>query len=187
MTGLKQLSTSRRRFLLSAAAGTVVTASLQPSAALAMAAPSPRDLALYHTHTREDIELVYAVGREYDHRALGELNGFLRDHRTGDIGRMDPRLYDLMHQIRSVLGSSRPFEIISGYRSPATNEMLRTTRGGGVARRSLHMDGRAIDVRLPGIPLADLREVALSLRAGGVGYYPREQFVHIDTGPVRNW
>ncbi|TNF63524.1 MAG: DUF882 domain-containing protein [Burkholderiales bacterium] len=177
---------SRRRFL-QVAAGSVAAASLQPAVALAVAAPSPRDLALYHTHTREDIELVYALGRDYVTDALGELNVFLRDHRTGDIGRMDPRLYDLMHQIRLTLGSAQPFEIISGYRSPATNEMLRTTRGGGVARRSLHMDGRAIDVRLPGVRLADLREAALSLRAGGVGYYPREQFVHIDTGPVRSW
>ena len=77
--------------------------------------------------------------------------------------------------------------MISGYRCPATNTTLRNTRGGGVARRSLHMDGKAIDVRLPGVPLADLRDAALSLGMGGVGFYPREQFVHVDTGPVRRW
>lgn len=186
MAGLKHARMSRRRWL-SAAAGTVAAATLPPSVARAMAAPSPRRLALHHTHTNEDIDLVYAIGHEYDPWALGELGGFLRDHRSGDIGRMDPRLYDLLHQIHRVLGNTRPFEIISGYRSPATNEMLRAAPGGGVAKRSLHMDGRAVDVRLPGTRLTDLRAAALSLRAGGVGYYPREQFVHIDTGPVRSW
>lgn len=176
-----------RRFLLCSAAGVAVSASILPAVATALPAPQTRDLSLFHTHTREDIDLVYANGPHYDDRALDVLNGFLRDHRTGEVGQMDPRLYDLMHRIRNLLGNAHPFEIISGYRSPTTNEMLRTTRDGGVARRSLHMDGRAIDVRLPGTRLAELREVALSLRAGGVGYYPREQFIHIDTGPVRSW
>jgi uncharacterized protein YcbK (DUF882 family) len=100
---------------------------------------------------------------------------------------MDPQVFDLLHRVRQVLGAERPFEVISGYRDPHTNERLRQTRGGGVARRSLHMDGRAIDVRLPGVPLADLRDAALSLRSGGVGYYPGSQFVHLDTGRVRSW
>ena len=88
---------------------------------------------------------------------------------------------------RQELGTQQPFEVISGYRSPATNDTLRSTRGGGVAKHSLHMVGKAIDVRLPGVPLTELRDAALSLRQGGVGFYPSEQFVHLDTGPVRRW
>ncbi len=146
-----------------------------------------KKLSLDHTHTREQIGLVYAVGDEYLLPSLNRLNVFLRDHYSGDVGRMDPRLFDLLYQIRRQLGTPASFHIISGYRSPNTNERLRTTRGGGVAKRSLHMDGKALDIRLPGVPLSDLRDAALSLKLGGVGYYPRDQFVHIDTGRVRSW
>ena len=100
---------------------------------------------------------------------------------------MDLGLFDLLHQVQSVLGAKGSFEVISGFRCAATNARLRQTGAGGVATRSLHMDGRAIDVRLAGVPLAELRDAALLLRAGGVGFYPREQFVHIDTGRVRHW
>jgi uncharacterized protein YcbK (DUF882 family) len=149
--------------------------------------PDARGLALVHTHTHEKIDLVYADGERYLPEALGSLNRFLRDHYTGDVGLMDPQIFDLLHRVQQVLGSRRAFEVISGYRCPATNTHLRQTRSGGVARHSLHMEGRAIDVRLPGVPLADLHQAALSLRAGGVGFYSREQFVHLDTGRVRNW
>ncbi len=149
--------------------------------------PDGRGLALVHTHTHEKIDLVYADRENYLPSALGSLNRFLRDHYTGDIGRMDPQLYDQLHQVQLLLGSKRAFEVISGYRCPATNANLRNTRSGGVAKKSLHMQGRAIDVRLPGVPLAELHEAALSLRGGGVGFYPRDQFVHLDTGLVRNW
>jgi len=155
-------------------------------AALA-SAPDARGLALVHTHTHEKIELVYADRERYLPAALGSLNRFLRDHYTGDIGLMDPQIYDQLYRVQQLLGSKRPFEVISGYRCPATNANLRQTRSGGVAKRSLHMEGRAIDVRLPGVPLAELHEAALSLRGGGVGFYPRDQFVHLDTGRVRNW
>jgi uncharacterized protein YcbK (DUF882 family) len=111
----------------------------------------------------------------------------MRDHYTGDVGVMDPQLFDLLHRVQSELGTGQSFQIISGYRCPKTNAALKATRGGGVAKRSLHMDGKAIDVRLPGVPLGDLRDAALSLRQGGVGYYPRDQFVHLDTGRVRHW
>ena len=146
-----------------------------------------KKLSLDHTHTREQIGLVYAVGDEYLPPSLNRLNVFLRDHYSGDVGRMDPRLYDILYQIRRELGTQTSFQIISGYRSPNTNERLRTTRGGGVAKRSLHMDGKALDIRLPGVPLSELRDAALSLRQGGVGYYPKDQFVHIDTGKPRSW
>jgi len=148
-----------------------------------------RVLAFNHTHTRERIDLAYAVNDQYVPDALRTLNRFLRDHYSGTVGEMDPQLFDLLHQVRHVLGgkSIPAFEVISGYRCPETNSHLRNSRGGGVAKRSLHMEGKAIDVRLPGVPLAELRDAAISLDAGGVGYYPSEQFVHIDTGRVRRW
>lgn len=148
-----------------------------------------RSLAFEHTHTRERISLVYAVDGQYVPDALTSLNRFLRDHYSGTVGQMDPQLFDLLHDVRRALGgqSLGAFEVISGYRCPETNDHLRNSRGGGVAKRSLHMEGKAIDVRIPGVPLAELRDAALSLQAGGVGYYPREQFVHIDTGRVRSW
>lgn len=149
--------------------------------------PSSKKLSMDHTHTREQIGLVYAVGDAYLPPSLNRLNVFLRDHYSGDVGKMDPRLYDMLFLIRRQLGTQASFQIISGYRSPNTNERLRTTRGGGVAKRSLHMDGKALDIRLPGVPLSDLRDAALSLKQGGVGYYPRDQFVHIDTGKPRTW
>jgi len=149
--------------------------------------PGARGLAMAHTHTREHIDLVYAVRERYVPESLGLLNRFLRDHYSGEVGVIDPGLFDLLHRVQQLLGTSASFEVISGYRGAATNSHLRATRGGGVATKSLHMAGRAIDVRLPGVALADLRDAALSLRAGGVGYYPRESFVHIDTGRVRHW
>ncbi len=153
------------------------------------AATGERSLMLDHTHTRERIDLVYASGANYVPQALGTLNHFLRDHYSGEVGQIDPHLFDLLHDVRLALGGATPltYQIISGYRGPLTNARLRSTRGGGVAKHSLHMEGKAIDVRLPGVPLAELRDAALSLKAGGVGYYPREQFVHIDTGRVRTW
>lgn len=100
---------------------------------------------------------------------------------------MDPRLFDLLHRLQTALGCTAPYQVISAYRCPATNDTLRHSRDGGVARRSLHMDGKAMDIRIAGVGLADLRDAALSLGLGGVGYYPREQFVHVDTGRVRSW
>jgi uncharacterized protein YcbK (DUF882 family) len=177
----------RRRFLrhtaVFAAAGALPALSVPARAALAGA----RELAMVHTHTHEQIDLVFAHSEHYVPEALSSLNRFLRDHYTGDIGLIDPGVFDLLHRVQQVLGSRASFEVISGYRCPTTNTRLRETRGGGVAKHSLHLEGRAIDVRLPGVSLADLRDAALSLRAGGVGYYPREQFVHLDTGRFRSW
>jgi uncharacterized protein YcbK (DUF882 family) len=159
-----------------------------PLAPQALAAlPDARSLAMSHTHTGERVALVYAVGERYVPEALGQLNLFLRDHYSGEVGLIDPQLFDLLHRVKLTLGGSPSFQVISGYRCPTTNTRLRNTRGGGVAQRSLHMDGKAIDIRAPGVPLADLRDAALSLKVGGVGFYPREQFVHVDTGRVRSW
>jgi len=158
-----------------------------PARAGAPSLAADRALSLAHTHTGERLATTYAVDHRYLPTALGTLDHFLRDHYSGTIGRMDPRLFDLLHTVHARLRSQAPFEVISGYRSPHTNARLRERGGGGVARRSLHMDGQAIDVRLGDVPLADLRDAALELRAGGVGYYARERFVHIDTGRVRSW
>ena len=146
-----------------------------------------RRLSFEHTHTGEQLSLVYAMGEQVLDAALTRLNHFMRDHYSASVGQMDPQLFHLLHQLRLALGTDAPFQIISGYRSPATNRTLRTTRGGGVAKHSLHMEGRAIDLRLPGVALADLRDAARELRLGGVGYYAQEQFVHVDTGRVRFW
>ena len=184
----------RRQFLgrsLGAAqiamAGVLLPATGRAMTASAAAAERARRLSFHHLHTLESTALVYARGDQYVPAALTHLNHFLRDHYSGEVGLMDPELYNLLHRVRLELGSEQAFDVISGFRSAHTNETLRTTRGGGVAKRSLHMDGKAIDVRLPGVPLTDLRDAALSLKAGGVGFYAHDNFVHIDTGRVRSW
>lgn len=176
--------TTRRRLLHLAAATALPLVARQ---AHASAWRGERALALVHTHTRERVALTYAAEGQYLPDALERMNRFLRDHYTGEVGLIDPPLLDLLHGVQRLLGHARAFEVISGYRCPATNTRLRREGGGGVATRSLHMDGKAIDVRLPGVPLAELRDAALELRAGGVGYYPGQQFVHVDTGRVRRW
>lgn len=183
-----------RRCARAAALAVPGWAGLTPAAhasAPAIGSAAERSLALRHLHTRESLPpLVYARADAYLGPALQTLNHFLRDHYSGDIGVMDPQLFDLLHRVQAALGgraAAQPYEVISGYRCPATNSHLQQSRGGGVATHSLHMDGRAIDVRLPGVPLAELRDAARSLQAGGVGYYPRDGFVHLDTGRTRHW
>ncbi|WP_157108199.1 YcbK family protein [Azoarcus olearius] len=191
---MNSFASSRRSMLRAGARLALAAVALplaRPAAAEAPDAAAPdalaRRLAFDHTHTGEQLALTYAVGPRYLPAALGDLNHFLRDHYSGEVGNMDPQLFDLLHTLRHTLGCSAPFQVISAYRCPATNDRLRTSRDGGVARRSLHMDGKAMDVRIEGVALADLRDAALSLQLGGVGYYPREQFVHVDTGRVRSW
>jgi uncharacterized protein YcbK (DUF882 family) len=180
-----------RRIFLRNSAQLVIGGMMLPFAQTAMANLSElrnaRSLAFRHTHTGERIALVYAVDDRYVPDALTSLNRFLRDHYSGQIGSIDPQLFDLLHRLQLTLGCDEPFHVISGYRCPETNQTLKATRGGGVAKRSLHMDGKAIDIRLPGVPLADVRDAALELKLGGVGYYQRDQFVHVDTGRVRHW
>ncbi len=190
---MKPTCPNRRRLLhlgMGSSLGVASTLSWAVSHPALSAVPATRALALDHLHTRESLSLVYAQADAYLPPALQTLNHFLRDHYSGVAGQMDPALFDLMHRVHTLLRPPRgqaPYQVISGYRAPATNRHLQRSRGGGVATRSLHMDGRAVDVRLPGVPLAELRDAALSLRAGGVGYYPRDQFVHLDTGRVRTW
>ena len=145
-----------------------------------------RTLSFYHTHTGESLDATYYSGGAYDESALVEINSFLADFRNGDEIAMDVELLDLIYDLRASLGSDATYEVISAYRSPATNEMLRQS-GGGVARNSQHLLGKAIDVRLRGTNTSDLRDAAIALQRGGVGYYEKSDFVHVDTGRVRQW
>jgi uncharacterized protein YcbK (DUF882 family) len=145
-----------------------------------------RQLSFYHTHTAERLDVVYARGGQYIDSALDEIEDFLSDFRTGDRETIDPDLLDLIYDVRVSLGSDGTFEVISAYRSPKTNEMLRS-RSSGVAENSQHTVGKAIDVRLRGVELERFRDAAIELQRGGVGYYAESNFVHLDTGRVRRW
>ena len=146
-------------------------------------------LRFYHTHTGERLDVVYRRGDQYIPEALGELDRFLRDHRTGDVRHFDPHLFDLLHDLTASLGDSAgEIDVICGYRTPWSNEFLRArSPHTGVAQNSLHMQAEAIDIRLPGIPTSELRDAALRLHRGGVGYYRSSDFVHVDVGRVRRW
>ena len=172
---------SRRAFLGAFAA----LPALAPHRAFADSA-HVRNLRFAHTHTGERLAIEYFRGGTYLPDALATVDYFLRDFRTGDVHSIDPQLLDLLHGLTRVTETSAPFQVISGYRSPATNEMLRH-RSEGVAAGSLHMQGQAIDIRLADVPLAKLRKAALAERRGGVGFYPASDFVHVDTGRVRMW
>ena len=151
-----------------------------------MSSVDERSLSFYHTHTQKNLEVTYAVGGEYVESALDEINDFLGDFRTGDAVEIDPVLLDIIYDVRASLGSNDTYEVISAYRSPKTNQMLRDA-GRGVAKKSQHLLGKAIDVRLRNVASSELRDAALSMRRGGVGYYEKSDFVHIDTGRVRRW
>jgi len=162
-------------------------ATLPWSAGSAIAAmPPSRELRFENLHTDERLAVQYSAAGQYLEDALAEINRVLRDFRTGDVGAIDPALLDLLHGLQQRTGSRQAFQVISGYRSPATNATLHR-RSSGVAEHSLHMQGRAIDIRLAGVRLPDLRDAALSLQLGGVGFYPASNFVHVDTGRVRAW
>ena len=175
----------RRHFLRAVATAAPVLA-LPTFASAAGVALGPRVLTFAHLHTAEKLEVEYMDGVRYLPQALSAVNHLLRDFRTGDVHDIDPALLDLLHALHAETGSRRPFEIISGYRSPSTNAMLRS-HSGGVAAGSLHMEGRAIDIRLPDVLLSSLRDAALDLGRGGVGFYAMSNFVHVDTGRVRRW
>ncbi|HSO18078.1 MAG TPA: DUF882 domain-containing protein [Desulfosarcina sp.] len=161
---------------------------LLPAAGWAALLPhdSRRSLAFFNTHTGERLRVCYFRDGAYSSGALQQINHILRDHRTGDIKVMDRRLMDLLFTVRHRLGCDDPFHIISGYRSPATNRKLRQ-QSSGVAKFSYHTLGRAIDIRLPGCDTRKLKQACLDSELGGVGYYPRSDFVHVDTGAIRTW
>ena len=160
--------------------------SKRKSRSLSLGRHGDRQLAFHNTHTGERLKVTYWESGRYQRDALREINHVLRDHRRNEVRRIDKNLLDQLFIVRKKLGTSRPMHVISGYRSPKTNAMLRKS-GRRVARRSLHMSGRAIDIRVPGRSLNKVRLAALSVQAGGVGYYPGPNFVHMDTGRVRRW
>lgn len=182
----------RRRLLRWLAAGPVAL-SLAYRGTLAHAGDAalellhaPRQLSLVNLHTSEKLQVRYFENGAYVPAALARLNSVLRDHRSGETGDIDPKLFDQLHALAECARCEPHYQIISGYRSPASNAQLRA-KSKGVARHSLHMEGRAIDVRLSGTACSKLRDYALGMQAGGVGYYAKSNFVHLDTGRVRSW
>jgi uncharacterized protein YcbK (DUF882 family) len=175
----------RRRFLLGVTGALAGTLVLPPAHALAKRLDN-RALSFENTHTNETLDVVYYKRGYYNSGALQKINHHLRDHRTNDLHEIDRRLLDILYLVSVMTGSERPYQVISGYRSPRTNAMLRS-RSHGVAKRSLHMEGKAIDVRLADIDTRTVRKTALALKQGGVGYYRSSNFVHLDTGRVRSW
>jgi uncharacterized protein YcbK (DUF882 family) len=151
----------------------------------------PREyrLRFYHTHTNERLDIIYRRGENYLPEALAKLDQYLRDHRTGEVRHFDPHLFDLLHDLTASLNDAGgEIDVVCGYRTPWSNEFLRTRSAHtGVAVHSLHMQAEAIDIRLRGIPTAEVRDAALHLQRGGVGYYRSSDFVHVDVGRVRRW
>lgn len=194
---------SRRRFLhfgLQFGVG-ASTALLLPNAFAKLSSPAvaqsdtaqpgnaraDRELSLLNLHTGESLKSTYWAEGQYQPDELTAISRILRDHRTGDTHPVDQALLDLLTVLHhKVDGKQKPFQVISGYRSPKTNALL-NKKSNGVAKKSLHMQGKAIDIRLPGCQLSDLRKAAISCQTGGVGYYPKSDFIHIDTGRVRRW
>jgi len=174
---------SRRGFFKSVLAGAFASLVLPLRRAGAL---DERRLDFYHTHTGKRLDVAYKRNGEYVPEALKNINAFLSDFRTGDSIEMDPKLLDLIFDLRQELGGDGTYEVISAYRSPKTNEMLRG-RSNGVAKNSQHLLGKAIDVRLTGVESAKLRDTAIAMQRGGVGYYASPDFVHIDTGRARRW
>lgn len=178
----------KRIAFLTAVLFLVAVPGLFAQSATSPAQPPPEHrLRLYHTHTGQWLDIVYRRGDTYLQDAIARIDYFLRDHRTGEVRHFDPRLYDILENLALAVG--RPggeMDIVCGFRAPWSNEFLRTHTA-GVARNSLHIQAEAIDFRMPGVNTARLRDAALSLRRGGVGYYPGSDFIHVDVGRVRQW
>jgi len=159
---------------------------LAPAVLAKPASPAERVLRLQNLHTGESLKATYWAEGRYIAEELAALNRVLRDHRSNETYSMDQRLFDMLYVLQQQVSSNGSYHVISGYRSPKTNAML-NSNSSGVAKRSLHMQGRAIDIRLPGVELKHLRQAALDLKSGGVGYYPKSGFIHVDTGRTRFW
>jgi uncharacterized protein YcbK (DUF882 family) len=183
--------TERRSFLkksvlLASTLGAIGTLGTPAIARAAAVLPAERKLRFYNTHTGETLNSVFWAEGDFLPEAMTEINRLLRDHRNNSVAAIDPQLLLLLERVTAQFGSSNVVHVISGYRSPETNEKL-AQLSDGVAKHSLHMEGRAIDIRIPGRDLASVRKAALGLQGGGVGYYPDSQFVHLDTGRIRHW
>lgn len=175
---------ARRQFLkLGIAAASTFS---MPNAFASISKQPERKLALVNLHTGESVNATYWAEGSYQTSELRAINRILRDHRTGEVIDIDQNLVDLLNILHHDMNGKQPFHVISGYRSPYTNAKLRN-KSNGVAKKSLHMQGKAIDIRLPGRQLSQLHTAALNLKSGGVGYYPKSDFIHVDTGNVRNW
>lgn len=184
---------SRRGFLsslgklvLGAGAAVTLPTIITDRAEAAPMSAARRTLSFVSPHTREKLRVTYFADGRYLPTALADVNEMLRDWRTGEKGRMDPKLLDLLFQLRQRLRTDEPFQVISGYRCPKTNAML-ASKSEGVATKSLHMEGKAIDIDMPSRQLSKIRQAAVDLKLGGVGIYSKSSFVHVDTGRVRYW
>lgn len=177
---------SRRSFTCMGLAASGAALLGAPRPAMSAFSYGPRKLSFLNTHTNETLTTTYWSGGEYNRTALNSISYLLRDHRNGEVKHIDPELLDMLHVLHELLDANEPFHVISGYRSPETNSRLRR-RSHKVARNSFHMRGKAIDIRLPGRDLSSLRDLAKNLQMGGVGYYRRSGFVHLDSGNVRSW
>ena len=159
---------------------------LAPPRVPARAGNAERYVSLVNAHTDESLHAVYWRDGKYLSDTMHQVNHVLRDHLSGDVHQMDPQLIDLLNDLHQNMGTSEPFVVISGYRSPKTNALMHRTQR-GVASNSMHIKGKASDIQLPGCNIDTLHNAALALAEGGVGYYPRSGFVHVDTGKVRQW
>ena len=175
-----------RRKLIKRSAAFVTTGALPQLIHANTKFTSERSLTLINLHTNESLETCYWADGKYQPQGLQEISYIMRDHRAEEVHKMDPVLLDLLFILHEQCGSNSPFHVISGYRSPKTNAKLRKNSN-GVAKKSLHMQGKAIDIRLPDIELTELRTTAIALKAGGVGYYSKSNFLHIDIGRPRTW
>lgn len=180
-------NSSRRTFLRSTAMATVLVA-VSPSALASILTSGDKDrsLSFYNVHTEETLKSCYWSRGSYIPESLSEINYVLRDFRTGELKSIDINLLDALHELSHRLGAREPFHVISGYRSAATNALLRSNSE-GVAKHSMHIEGKAADIRLPGCDLAHLHRAVIDLHRGGVGYYPASDFVHVDVGRIRYW
>ena len=185
-----RLLTSRRRFLKQLGCGSLLALAGPQLASAALRGggyePSHKLIALENTNTGEKLKVAFFERGHYVDDALAEISYLFRDFHTGDVHPIDPFLLDQLHEIQQSLGIVKPFEVISGYRSPYTNAHLRK-QSHRVAKHSLHMEGRAIDIRVAGVESRYIRDVAVAMQRGGVGYYPYANFVHLDTGDIRTW
>ncbi len=184
--GNQRRGVSRRSFLTAGLGGIAASTLIVSPLDAAVRALPERGLHLYNIHTGEYLKTVYWADGKYQFRSLLQINRFLRDHRSGDVHPMDPQLLDMMVAVHKKFGNKGAIHIISGYRSPQTNATLASATD-GVAHNSLHMAGKALDIRIPGQSVATVGRAVKSLKAGGVGTYPSSNFVHMDTGRVRYW
>ncbi|ANE73998.1 YcbK family protein [Dickeya solani] len=182
---MEHIDNHRRKWL--ALGGAALGIALLPGQSLAsLSTARPRILVLNNINTGERIKVEFFDGRRYNKDELSRLNHFFRDYRANKVKTIDPALFDQLYRLQVMVGSTKPVQLISGYRSYSTNEDLRS-HSKGVAKQSYHTQGKAMDFHIEGVQLANIRKAAMKMRAGGVGYYPQSNFVHIDTGAIRTW